>query len=171
MNRKAFFSFHYKPDCWRASQVRNIGVIEGNQSVSDNDWETITGGGDARIQQWIDSQLLGKSCTIVLIGSNTAGRKWIEYEIKKSWSCNKGLVGIHIHNLKNLDGEQTIKGKNPFDGFTVGNEKLSDIVKVYDAPYVTSTYVYDHIKENLERWVEEAITIRENHNRGYSYGR
>lgn len=31
MARKVFFSFHYQPDNWRVSQVRNIGVIEGNQ--------------------------------------------------------------------------------------------------------------------------------------------
>ena len=42
MTRKCFYSFHYKPDCSRASQVRNIGVIEGNQPVSDHDWEEVT---------------------------------------------------------------------------------------------------------------------------------
>ncbi len=36
MARKVFFSFHYKPDNGRASQVRNIGAIEGSQAVSDN---------------------------------------------------------------------------------------------------------------------------------------
>jgi len=46
MARKVFFSFHYKPDNWRASQVRNMGVIDGNRPVSDNDWEQITRGGD-----------------------------------------------------------------------------------------------------------------------------
>jgi|HubBroStandDraft_6_1064221.scaffolds.fasta_scaffold483588_1 hypothetical protein len=42
MARKCFYSFEYKPDCWRARKIRNIGVIEGNQTVSDNDWEKIT---------------------------------------------------------------------------------------------------------------------------------
>ena len=37
--RGTFFSFHYKPDNWRAAQVRNMGVVEGNSPVSDNDWE------------------------------------------------------------------------------------------------------------------------------------
>jgi hypothetical protein len=40
---------------------------------------------------------------------------------------------------------------------------LSAIVKAYDPPYTTSTLVYNHIKDNLETWVEEAITIRNNH--------
>ena len=37
MVRKAFYSFHYIPDNWRASQVRNMGLIEGNKPASDNE--------------------------------------------------------------------------------------------------------------------------------------
>ena len=96
MARKAFYSFHYIPDNWRASQVRNMGAIEGNIPVSDNDWEEITKGGDKAIQKWIDGQINGKSCAIVLIGTNTAGRKWIKYEIKKSWNDGKGVLGIWL---------------------------------------------------------------------------
>ena len=165
MARKVFFSFHYKPDNWRASQVRNMGVIEGNASVSDNDWETITRRGDNAIQNWIDGQLQGKSCTIVLIGANTAGRIWIKYEIEKSWNDGKGLLGIYIHNLKDKEERQSAKGNNPFDDFTMKRDgaKLSSIVKAYDPPYSISTDVYAYIKRNLEAWVEEAISIRENY--------
>lgn len=163
MARRVFFGFHYKPDNWRAAQVRNAGVVEGNAPVSDNDWETITKRGDAAIQRWIDGQLSGKSCAVVLIGSATAGRKWINYEIKKAWGDRKGLVGVYIHNLKDRLGNQSSKGSNPFDGFTINNgqTRLSSVVKAYDPPFTTSTYVYDHIKENLSAWVEEAIRIRE----------
>jgi hypothetical protein len=160
MARRVFFSFHYKPDCWRASQVRNMGTVEGNTPVSDNDWEQVTKKGDDSIKKWINDQLSGRTCAVVLIGSNTAGRKWIKYEIKKAWDDEKGVVGIYIHNLKNESAEQSKKGSNPFDEFTVGTTKLSSIVKAYDHPYATSTNVYDHIKKNLSAWVEEAISIR-----------
>lgn len=165
MSRKVFYSFHFTPDSWRASQVRNIGIVEGNQPVSDNDWEDVKKGGNDAIQKWINNQLHGRSCTIVLIGKNTAGRKWIKYEIEKSWNDGKGVVGIYVHNLKNANGEQTSKGNNPFDDFTMKRDgkKLSSIVKVYDPPYSDSTDVYDYIKINLESWVEEAISIRENY--------
>ena len=63
MARRAFYSFHYKPDATRASQVRNIGVVEGSRPATDNDWETVTGGGDAAIKKWIASQMSGRSCT------------------------------------------------------------------------------------------------------------
>ncbi len=165
MARKAFFSFHYDPDSWRASQVRNFGVVEGNVPVSDNDWETITRGGEKAIQRWIDDQLEGKSCTIVLIGTDTAGRKWIDYEIKKSWNDGKGLLGIHIHRLKDRKGLQSLKGSNPFAHFTMerDNARLSSIVPTYDPPYTTSTDVYSYIKQNLEGWVSHAIAVRQNY--------
>lgn len=163
MGRKVFFSFHYKPDNWRASQVRNMGVVEGNQAVSDNDWESVTKGGDSAIETWIDEQMKGKSCVVVLIGSETAGRKWIKHEIKKAWEAKKGVVGIYVHNLKNKDSEQSTKGSNPFDGITIDGKKLSDTVKAYDPPYSTSTNVYDHIKSNIDGWVEKAIEIRDNY--------
>lgn len=161
--RRTLFSFHYKPDNWRAGQVRNIGVVEGNEPVSDNDWEEVTESGDDAIKEWIDAQMKGRSCAIVLIGSRTAGRKWINYEIEKAWNDGKGVVGIYIHGLKNQDGEQSDKGKNPFDSFTVGDEKLSDIAKAYDPPYKRSTNVYSHIEDNISDWVEEAISIREDY--------
>lgn len=78
------------------------------------------------------------------------------------WPRSKGIVGVYIHNLKDDEENQSAKGRNPFDGFTVDEDKikLSSIVKAYDPPYSTSTYVYNDIKEHLESWVEEAITIR-----------
>lgn len=160
MARKTFFSFHYKPDNWRASQVRQMGALEGNSPVSDNDWETITKGGDPAIEKWIQAQLNGRSCTVVLIGENTAGRKWINYEIRESWKAKKGVLGIYIHNLKDSAQAQASKGKNPFASLTLDGKDFSTIVKAYDPPYSTSTYVYDHIKEHIADWVEDAVTIR-----------
>lgn len=37
MKRQVFFSFHYNRDSWRASQVRNMGKVDGNSTFSDND--------------------------------------------------------------------------------------------------------------------------------------
>lgn len=164
MARKVFYSFHYLPDNWRVSQVRNIGAIEDNKPAKDNDWETVTKGGDKAIEKWIDAQMTGRSCVVVLIGSATANRKWINYEIKKAWDSGKGLLGVHIHGLKNSDGKNSTKGVNPFDGFTLknGTKNLSSVVKTYDPPGSDSTAVYKHIKDNLEKWIEEAITIRAN---------
>jgi hypothetical protein len=163
MAKRVFFSFHYKPDNWRASQVRQMGVIEGDAPVSDNDWEKITKGGDDAIKRWIADQMSGKSCAVVLIGAETAGRKWINHEIIKAWDDKKGVLGVYIHNLKNSDQNQSTIGGNPFDNITLGTNglKLSTVVKAYDPPYADSSKAYCYIKENLSSWVEAAIKIRD----------
>ena len=162
MAKKCFYSFHYVPDNWRASKVRQIGAIEGSQTVSDNDWEAITRGGDAAIEKWIAGQMYGKSCTILLIGAATAGRKWIEYEIIKTWNDKKGIIGIHIHNLLDRNNKACAKGNNPFATITLKSSgtSLASIAKAYDPPYAASTDVYKYISDNIERWVDEAIAIR-----------
>ena len=42
----------------------------------------------------------GTSCLVVLIGAQTAGRNWINYEIEKAWRERKGIAGIFIHKLQ-----------------------------------------------------------------------
>ena len=160
--RQIFYSFHYKPDSWRASEVRNIGVIEGNNPVSDNEWETITKGGDNAIKRWINDQMKYRSCTVVLVGSNTANRKWINYEIVRSWREGMGIVGIYIHGLKNSQGAISQKGRNPFDYITFRGttKKLSGIVKCYDPQGSNSKDRYAWISKHLSNAVEEAIGIR-----------
>jgi MTH538 TIR-like domain (DUF1863) len=162
MARRVFYSFHYKPDNWRASTVRNIGTVEGNRPATDNDWESIASTGDAAIKRWIAGQLDGRSCTVVLVGANTANRKWINYEIVRSWDDGMGVVGIRIHGLKDSDETTATLGNNPFDYITIGgtDKKLSSIVKCYSPGGATSQERYAWIKEHLANAVEEAIRIR-----------
>ena len=158
--RRIFFSFHYMADAWRAAQVRNMGLVEGNAGVSDNAWEKVTSGGEAAIRRWIERQMHGRSCTVVLVGSETAGREWINYEIIKSWKDGKGLVGIHIHGLTDQGGNTTLQGDDPFDCINFGHHPLSSIVKCYDPPGRDSKDRYSWIEQNLAAAVEEAIEIR-----------
>lgn len=160
IRRRVFYSFHYKNDNWRASQVRNIKKITGNSVLGDNEWEKVKRS-EKRITEWIDSQLKGKSCLVVLIGEKTANRKWINYEIKEAWRGGKGVLGIYINNLKDAKGNKSKKGKNPFSFLHFKNgKKLSGVVKTYTPPYSGSRNVYEFISENIEEWIEEAIEIR-----------
>lgn len=149
MSRKVFYSFHFDNDNWRAGQVRNMGVVEGNQPVSGNKWEEIKQS-EASIKRWIDDNLKDKSCLIVLIGEKTSERKWVKYEIKRAWELGKAVCGIYIHNLKNVYGEQSKKGRNPFASF----------IPVFETRYTLSDYVYNDIKNNIANLVEKAIEVR-----------
>lgn len=168
VKRQIFYSFHYENDVMRVSQIRNIGVIEGNTPVSDNDWEQVKKGGDDAIKRWIDNNMSGRSCVVVLVGEKTAYRKWIKYEIEKAWNDGKGVVGIYIHRIKCARSIRSggngycNKGSNPFDEFKLtfnngGSKKLSQIVECYNPdPYDA----YNDIAVNLEQLVENAIAIR-----------
>ena len=161
MARKVFYSFHYDADKDRVAQVRNMGVIEGSPIASDNDWEQIKRGGDRAIQAWIDSQMRGTSCCVVLIGQSTAQRQWVTYEIEQAWKQGKGVVGVHIHRLKNLLSQQSIKGANPLTyARTPAGYAVSLFARTYDPPLIDSKDVYAHIKLNLPAWIEEAILLR-----------
>lgn len=160
MSRRVFYSFHYIPDNWRVAQIRNIGILDGNNPTTDNDWETIKKTGDNAIKSWINSQLRNRSCTVVLIGENTANRKWINYEIIESFNNNMGIVGIYIHKLKDHNGDTAQKGYNPFDFINFRTKKLSSIIKCYDPPTFDSKDTYLWIKNNIEQIIEESIDIR-----------
>ena len=158
--RQVFYSFYYKQDNWRVSQVRNIGTLKGNCLASDNEWESIKAGGDREIKRWINRQMKYRTCTVILVGSNTADRKWINHEIRQSWRKNMGIVGIYIHGLLGRDGLISRKGRNPFDGFKCNGKKLSRIVKCYDPIGNNSKKKYNWISKKLSLFIEEAIDIR-----------
>lgn len=160
--RQVFYSFHYKPDNWRASQVRNMGVVAGNRPAPDNDWEAIARSGDEAVKRWINKQMEYRSCTLVLVGSKTANRTWIDYEIQKSWKDGMGVAGIYIHGLKDSDGYTSTQGANPFDHFDFGNDgkKFSIIVKCYNPLGTTSKERYDWIAKWIGTIADEAVRIR-----------
>jgi hypothetical protein len=160
--RQVFFSFEYNKDAWRASQIKEMGKVDGSSTFSANDWEEVKEKSDTKIKEWIDGQMAMRSCLVVLIGATTSGRKWINYEIEKAYEINKGIVGIYIHKLKDSQGNQTSKGSNPFYNILIGEnkERLSKYVTCFDSSYSTSNYVYDDIKDNIEQLIEDAIATK-----------
>ncbi len=165
MARKVFYSFNYAADFTRAAAVRALGVVEGNASAPEKDWAALTKADDVAIQRWIDGQLAGRECTIILIGANTAGRRWIKYEIEKSWADKKGLLGIHIHNLTDAAGAKAANGKNPFDGLQIKSTGayLAKIVKVYEPLPTGNRAIGNYLGMNLAKRVDEAMRIRSAH--------
>jgi len=151
-----FYSFHYDNDVFRVQQIRNMGVVEGQEPVSANDWEQIKRRGDASVENWIYEAMKYKRCVIVLVGSETAKRRWVQYEIKKAYASGKGLFGIHIHNLRCPRTGQCARGANPFDNFTINNgqQQLSTVIPCYDPGFDA----YAGISHNLTTWVAGAIS-------------
>jgi hypothetical protein len=154
--RQIFYSFHFNNDVMRVQQVRNIGTFDGNAPVSHQDWETVKKGGDKAIEKWINDNMNNRSCVVVLIGSETSKRPWVEYEIKKAWSDGRGVLGIHINNLKCPNNGTCSKGDSPFDKIVF---KKNGIVVNPPCKTPKSSDAYNDIKENIEAWIEEAIAF------------
>lgn len=161
MARRVFYSFHHDKDGWRTAQVRGLGFLEANRTLPDTEWAEVKRCGEPAIRQWIDRQMAGRSCVIVLIGTRTAGRRWVEYEIRKAWSENCGLLGVRVHRLLGKDGRASTKGHNPFRGIRVGGVDLGAKVPVHDPVGTNSKDVYSYIGCHLEQWVENAISDRD----------
>ena len=166
--RQVFYSFHYDNDVFRVQQIRNIGEIEGNASVSKNDWEQIQRTSNG-IAKWINDNMYYRSCIVVLVGSETANRPWVKYEIRKAWNDGKGVVGIFIHNLRDprtssqfpLFGKSS-QGINPFQQFILENgQRLSDYISCYNP---SSDDAYNDIARNQSRIIDEAIAKRDSTN-------
>lgn len=159
MARKSvFYSFHFDNDVMRVQQIRNIGALDGNTPVSPNEWERLKRTGDVAVKRWIDDSMRYKRCLLVLIGSQTAHRPWVKYEIEKAWNDRKGMLGIYIHNLKCPRTGTCTKGANPFDQFTLsGGNRLSSVVNTYDP---NAFAAYRDIAANIESWIDTAIAQR-----------
>lgn len=117
MARRVFFSFKYKEDVSRAMVVRNSWVAQGKEAagfIDAADFEKLEEQGDNAIRNWIEEQLEGTSVTVVLVGEKTCSSKWIKYEIEKSIEEGKGLLGIDISKIKDLQGNTSERcGKIP----------------------------------------------------------
>jgi hypothetical protein len=151
--RRVFFSFHYQRDIFRTNVVRNSWVTRGyGEAVPfyDNSlWEEAKRKGDAAIKRLIDRGLYGASVTCVLIGAETAERRYVQYEIEQSYG-DKGLLGVYINGIRDTKtGGTDSRGGNPFDSFDVDGESLARYVPTYD-------WVRDDGYSNFHEWIEEA---------------
>lgn len=116
MARRVFFSFHFENDVWRANQIRQLNVVLGVDQAGffdHSEYEEAKRKGDEEIRRLIRRKLDGTSVTIVLIGSETAGRPFVQYEVEQSVQRGNGLVGIYIHNVKDRDGRTSWPGTKP----------------------------------------------------------
>jgi hypothetical protein len=154
MARQTFFSFRYRNDNWRAAIVRNSWVTQDRKAsgfFDSAEWEEVKKKTDEKIAVWIDEQLKGTSVTVVLIGADTAGKKWIKHEIVSSHKKGNGLLGIYVHGIKNSNGQLGSKGANPFTDFRFTKESREVVYPVYD-------WIADNGYTNLGKWIEAAAT-------------
>ena len=152
--RRVFYSFHFGNDIFRANVVRNTWTFESPPVVDPAGWEEIKRGGDREIQSWIDKAMSGCGVTVVLIGQETAHRRWVQYEIAKSYDDKKGVIGICLRGIKDFDQKSfSDPGPNPWAATrnTYGGKYLIPNYPIY-------SWKHNNGRENFESWVERAAT-------------
>jgi hypothetical protein len=157
MARRVYFAFHYQRDIWRVNLVRSWVTHSVEQAgFYDNSlWEEAKKKDDAAIKRMIDKGIKRSSVTVVLIGTETAGRAYVKYEISQSHDLGKGLLGIHIHSIMDTRGHTDIKGPNPFDQFFFEQDGRT---VCFSQVYKTYNWVLNDGWNNFGSWVKQAAT-------------
>jgi hypothetical protein len=133
MARRTFFSFHYKPDVSRAWVVRNSWVAKVAQGerqdagfFDSSVFEASKRESDDALRRFIREGLKNTTVTCVLVGTETCLRRWVRYEIFRSFIRGNGLLAVRIHTIGSIHSPATSKGENPFDcvAFTVGDDAV-----------------------------------------------
>jgi len=58
----------------------------------------------------------------VLIGAETSERTYVGYEITQSHKKGNGLLGIYIHNMKDVNSRTDTRGTNPFSKWQIDKD-------------------------------------------------
>jgi len=157
MSRHVFYSLHYAADRSRVAGILSSKALVANTEAAAADWAKIARSGDFAIKRWIEQQLKGRSCTVVLIGAETASRPLVHYEIGHSRQLKIALFGVHVHHLKDAQGKQSSKGANPFEHPACGLGELASRIPVFDPPESESKLAYRYIVDNLAQWAETSV--------------
>src|SRR5262245_25242640 len=76
-------------------------------------WGDATMAGPATVRKMLASALDDTSVTCVLIGPQTAGQRWVRYEIVESIQRRNLLIGVHISGIPDHAQRTAPKGKSP----------------------------------------------------------
>src|SRR5712664_3813116 len=112
MARRVFFSFYNKGDFARADVVRNRHARDGGTAEGFHDiavWRETEQRGEDGVRAMIANGIAASSVTAVLIGTETANRKYMDFEIAQTLANGNGLLGLYIHDIPDRDGKTSAK--------------------------------------------------------------
>lgn len=144
MAKRVFFSFHYQDVIdFRANVVRNHWLTKKDRKDAGffdaSIWEEAMKESDLALKRLINKEVQNTSVTAVLIGSQTFNRRWVSYEIIKSFEKGNKIVGVHINAIKGKDKKTKTKGPNPL--YYLGYKISSDGKKLEFHDYVDKKWV------------------------------
>jgi len=102
---------------FKVNVVRNSWLLNHSVDtfIDGSIWEKEKSKGPTVIKNLIETGLKKTSVTTVLIGDETAERRWVKYEIVKSFEKGNGILGIHINRIRGKQQAISARGLNPLD--------------------------------------------------------
>jgi hypothetical protein len=116
--RYIFFSFSYEDvQNFKVNVVRNSWLLNNriDTFIDGSIWETQKTKNPDVIKELIDDGMHGTSVTAILIGENTANRRWVNYELIKSFERGNGILAININRIRGKNQYISAKGQNPLE--------------------------------------------------------
>lgn len=95
--RKIFVSYHHGNDRYYYNEFARI-FANTYEAIQDNSVDRLIDSDDVDyvIRKIREDYITGTSCTIVLCGSETPWRKFVDWEIKATLDKQHGLIGVNL---------------------------------------------------------------------------
>ena len=137
MAKRVFFSFHYQDVIdFRANVVRQHWLTKPDRQEAgffdSSIWGNAKLSGDIGIKRVINAGLEGTSNTCLLIGSETWDRKWVRYEIMKSFRKGNSIFAVHVNSIKGKDQRVKTEGTNPLKHLGVTYSATGDTATLWE---------------------------------------
>jgi hypothetical protein len=116
MTRRIYLNFHPEHDLWRVNQLRTelVGPATDQTGFFDPaEYAELLLRDKATIRQRIRERVAETSVTLLLLGSETASRPFVQIGIEESIANLNGFVGVQIHGIDDQSGEPSPSGPLP----------------------------------------------------------
>jgi hypothetical protein len=146
IKRKVFVSYHHAGDQAYYDMFSRL-FGDSYEAVFDNSLERKVNSDNAEyvLRQIRENYLTGSSCTVVLVGQQTWGRKFVDWEIEATLAKQHGLLGLQLPTIPVVNNCLTM----PLP------DRLNDNINSGYAVWMRWDYLISNPRV-LPTWVEQA---------------
>jgi hypothetical protein len=114
IKRKIFVSYHHQGDQGFYNAFSSTYCTQSYDIIQDNSLRNAHDSDDPQyiMQSIRDNNISGTSCTIVLCGAHTHGRKYVDWELKGTLDKEHGVIGVYLPTVaRATNGNCVVPGR------------------------------------------------------------
>ena len=169
MARRTFFSFHYKSDVQRAQVVGQAWMTQDREEVgffNSSAFEKAERTNPETLKAFLVAEMKGSSVVCVLVGSDTAFRRWVRFETFRGIWDERGLLAVRINGIAGWDRRTAVAGPNPFDllGISVTENGGAKSVRFIERQTASAQWTFSSdFPKTLPKWRYGSIPAAGSH--------